>query len=99
MQEIIMPIAAVSSAIGLVVAGINIAKGKKDMVSEGRFTTEIKRIDGDISRIEQNMVSKEEFRNGLNRIETKIDNQGDIMRDMVKSMVRLDTLMGEWRNA
>jgi hypothetical protein len=104
MQEFIVPLAAVSTAAGLIVAGVNIAKGRKNYVGRdehektiGRIHNRIDGVEGDviivkseINEIKRNMVTKTDFEKRMDKTDSKLD----AVRD---GFIRIETLIEEFR--
>jgi septation ring formation regulator EzrA len=65
MQEFIVPLAAASTAAGLIIAGINIAKGKKNYIGRDEHAKTLERVHSRIDSNENRVDSLERKYDGL----------------------------------
>lgn len=70
MQDFIVPLAAFGTATGLVIAGINIAKGKKNYVGRDEHTKTIERVH---SRIDEQDDRIDSLQSQVGNVECKVD--------------------------
>jgi len=70
MQEFIVPLAAAGTAAGLIVAGINIAKGRKKYIERDEHTKMLERVHSRIDMCEEDVNALKKTTNSL---EHKVD--------------------------
>jgi uncharacterized protein YoxC len=106
MQEFIIPLAAASTAVGLVVAGVNIAKGKKGYVPQDEYARTLGRVhsridlhDSEIDTLKKETNSLGHKVDGLTasmaEVKYEVKTSGQLLQDVHRSMTRIETIIEE----
>ena len=96
MQELIFPLTTASIAVGLIIAGINIAKGSKTYAHKEDVIGGFKRVDGELKDVRKELAEKVSY-SELEKIDRKIDGITDFVRGINERQIRFEALIEEWR--